>query len=1098
DNRIRTALYTVASFLPQQVVQQFSKVGNFYFLCVSALQQIPGVSPTGQWTTLFPLAAFVAVAMAREAWEDYKRHVSDSAENGLVCERRRRRRTTWKRDAAGNNAASAAAAAKGTAATTGTTKGNAVGIAPSAVGKGIEAGAGGDDDWETVGDVVRLHSDDFVPADLLLLDSSHSLGWCYIEASNLDGESDLKLKQPLPQCVEAMRQPNAVSSFSAEIYAESPNNNIYEFEGTLDLQSGSKRGKYSLSVAQLLPRGTTVACTETVVGAVVYTGEETKIRKNATTVVARKTSTVERLTNRVILTIMAVVVVMACVSTVFNYLGSASGWGRRPNPWYLGREKYNPARVFCAFVILYNNMIPISLYVALEIVRVFLSLFVDSDLRMFHAATGARAVARNNNIHEDLGRVRHFFTDKTGTLTENSMVFKKMSIAGQTYTTGGEGPGGDGGGGGVGGGVGGAWDSGPLPGVGVASDDGPEPVYCEVLKRELQHSGPDALAPQRRLLLAMALCHTVSVEDPRAAAASSKSSHASATGTLQRTRPAVQDDAVTQYQAASPDELALVRGARELGYVLRRRTMVAVGVTVPGDPGGGGGEMAFQCLCTLPFSSQRRRMSVIYRYPDGRYVLLCKGADAVILERLKAARSPEDETILDSTREHLSEFAIEGLRTLLYAWRVLEPSYFLDWMERYNKASVGETRAEALDALATEIERDLELLGATAIEDRLQQGVPETIEKLRRAGMKLWMLTGDKRETAMNIAYTCQLAHLDSDMIMLQEQHQLCVLDREEAAQQQQAERKQRRSSLKPKSAVPNRQSVLEKLVYLGMLCDGVICSRFSPSQKALIITTMRGLTDGSSATSDAEIPISNVTLAIGDGANDIPMLQAAHVGIGIAGREGLAASRTSDYSIGQFRFVQDLLFVHGRYAYVRISAFTLGTFYKCVVLHIVQFLFQIWTGWSSTSLFEQWTLALYNVTFTSLPIIVVGIFEKDLNRSTLLGAPELYSFGIRGLGFNFPIFGKWMFHAAPTGILSAFTSDGTGPSMASALQVLGTLVFSTVVLTVNLKVSYVGAHNWTLYSHVAFWLSELAWFGFMLVYPRVWPKLPIGDEAAG
>jgi magnesium-transporting ATPase (P-type) len=146
----------------------------------------------------------------------------------------------------------------------------------------------------------------------------------------------------------------------------------------------------------------------------------------------------------------------------------------------------------------------------------------------------------------------------------------------------------------------------------------------------------------------------------------------------------------------------------------------------------------------------------------------------------------------------------------------------------------------------------------------------------------------------------------------------------------------------------------------------------------------------------------------LGDGANDIPMMECAHVGVGIAGREGLAASRASDYSVAQFRFLQPLLFVHGRYSYQRTALFTLGTFYKSVIFYTCQFWFQIWTGWSGTSLFEQWTLSLYNILFASLPVLVNGVMEKDLNVSTLLGVPELYRSGQSNLHFNLPIFLRW------------------------------------------------------------------------------------------
>ncbi|KAJ3057597.1 hypothetical protein HK102_011029, partial [Quaeritorhiza haematococci] len=400
------------------------------------------------------------------------------------------------------------------------------------------------------------------------------------------------------------------------------------------------------------------------------------------------------------------------------------------------------------------------------------------------------------------------------------------------------------------------------------------------------------------------------------------------------------------------------------------------------------------------------------------------------------------------------------------------------------------------------------------------------------------------------------------------------------------------------------KKSLLQKFLDVGITCDNVICCRFSPSQKALIVTKVRqrltrmahvpteeveealleNLEDdlnagggqyqngvggagrssskgsaGARARKRRKEPTlwrkfliktsllshpSGVTLAIGDGANDIPMIQAAHVGIGITGREGLAAARTSDYSIAQFRFLQPLLFVHGRWNYVRISLFTLGTFYKCVAFYVCQGIFQFWTGFSGTSIFEQWTLALYNILFSSLPVLAVGIFEKDINRSTLMEVPELYRYGQENLGFNFRVFWRWMlqglWHAVvavlvpaimysglsdrTTQIVSPYTfspattpngsaesisgiwnslrsgernmlseiffSDGTGPFQETSIYVIGTITYTITILLITLKISYIESHNWTLFTHLSALASLAAWVLYQWIYSNLWPHL--------
>ena len=451
------------------------------------------------------------------------------------------------------------------------------------------------------------------------------------------------------------------------------------------------------------------------------------------------------------------------------------------------------------------------------------------------------------------------------------------------------------------------------------------------------------------------------------------------------------------------------------------------------------------------------------------------------------------------TMDHIQEYATTGLRTLLYGHRFLSKEEYSLWSKKYADAqSALDGRQEKLEQVAELLEQNLDMTGATAIEDKLQDGVPETIDKLRRAGIRLWMLTGDKRETAINIGYSCRLIKDYSSTI---------ILDVPTQAQAHKAMNKAMKDVMKGKSRhvvvvidgatlgiVEQSTELMTLFVELGIRADSVICCRVSPAQKALVVKTVRARCKNT------------VTLAIGDGANDIAMIQEANVGIGITGKEGLQAARSSDYSIAQFRFLERLLFVHGRWSYVRTSKFVLGTFYKCATFYLTQGLFQIFTGFSGTSLYEQWTLSFYNTLFSSLPVMVVGMFEQDLKASTLLLVPELYTFGPRNSGFSLTTYGTWMAAAVyqaivsllvPLWIAGAIGKFGVEPDDESLFP-MGLGVYTTIVLVVTFKIAYLETHNWSIVTHITSFLTILAWFGYNTAYSFFYPVRTGGYHVRG
>ncbi|KAA8588697.1 hypothetical protein FQN60_010042 [Etheostoma spectabile] len=557
---------------------------------------------------------------------------------------------------------------------------------------------------------------------------------------------------------------------------------------------------------------------------------------------------------------------------------------------------------FLTFIILFNNLIPISLLVTLEVIKFIQAFFINWDTDMLYEPTNTPAMARTSNLNEELGQVKYIFSDKTGTLTCNVMQFKKCTIAGVAY--------------------------GHVPEAeegSFAEDDCHSTHSTEEegfndlsLLENLQSNHPTA-AVILDFMTMMAICHTAVPE---------------------------RTDGKITYQAASPDEGALVRAAQNLGFVFSGRTPDSVIVELPGT------EERYELLHVLEFTSTRKRMSVIMRTPSGKIRLYCKGADTVIYDRLADSSRYKEITL-----KHLEQFATEGLRTLCFAATDVSESSYQQWLEIYRRACTSlQNRSLKLEESYELIEKNLQLLGATAIEDKLQDKVPETIETLMKADIKIWILTGDKQETAINIGHSCKLLTKNMGMLVINED----TLDRTREALSHHcgmlgdALYKENDfaliidgKTLKYALAFGVRQYFLD----LALSCKAVICCRVSPLQKSEVVEMVKK-------------QVKVITLAIGDGANDVGMIQTAHVGVGISGNEGLQAANSSDYSIAQIWF-----------AFVN--------------------------GFSGQILFERWCIGLYNVIFTALPPLTLGIFERSCRKENMLKYPELYKTSQNAMGFN-------------------------------------------------------------------------------------------------
>ncbi|KAK4055166.1 aminophospholipid translocase [Microbotryomycetes sp. JL201] len=983
-NSVSTSKYNLATFLPKFLLEQFSKYANVFFLFTACIQQIPNVSPTNRYTTIVPLSLVLIVAALKEVQEDIKRHQTDADLNS--------RKT-----------------------------------------KVLQGQHFVDKPWRQikVGDIVRLESNDFFPADLVLLSSSEPEGLCYIETSNLDGETNLKIKQA-SQSTASLTSPPAVSTFAGQLRSEQPNNSLYTFEATLTIQSGSTGGNKEIPLGpdQMLLRGSQLRNTAWMYGLVVFTGHETKLMRNATAAPIKRTA-MERMVNQQIVYLLGILLVLsiACAvgSTLRNHIYAR-------DMWYLllENEKLTAGgfiKDILTFILTLNNLIPISLIVTMEVVKFQQAMFINFDLDMYYPTTDTPALCRTSSLVEELGQIEYIFSDKTGTLTCNQMEFRQCFVGGIPYAD-------------------------------VVEESKKGEVFSFAELQANVERGHETAGIIDEFLTLLSTCHTVIPE----------------TGV----------DGKVTYQASSPDEAALVAGAEMLGHRFTTRKPQSIFVDVRGQ------QREYQVLNILEFNSTRKRMSSVVRGPDGKIKLYCKGADTVIFERL----AEKGQTYTESTMNQLEEYATEGLRTLCIAMREIPEEEYRRWSVIHDKAAATiNGRAEELAKAAEIIERDLFLLGATAIEDKLQDGVPDTIYTLQQAGIKVWVLTGDRQETAINIGLSCRLISESMSLVIVNEENSHDTKDF--LSKRLEAVKNSRNAGdFEELALVIDGKSLsfaLEKetskiFLELAVMCKAVVCCRVSPLQKALVVKLVKK-------------NLKAILLAIGDGANDVSMIQAAHVGVGISGVEGLQAARSSDVAISQFRYLKKLLLVHGTWSYQRLSKLILYSFYKNIALYMTGFWFAFQNSFSGQVLPEGWTLTFYNVIFTVLPPVVLGVFDQFVGARMLDRYPELYKLGQNNKFFSVRIFWQWIANALAHSLIVyiitvvIFWGELVLPQgWIAGHWVWGTTLYLSVLLTVLAKAALI-SDIWTKYTLLAIPGSFVFTMAFLPLYALIAPLTGLSKE---
>ncbi|OAY41708.1 phospholipid-transporting ATPase 1 isoform X2 [Manihot esculenta] len=1041
-NEIRTSKYTLITFLPKNLFIQFHRVAYLYFLAIAALNQLPPLAVFGRTVSLFPLLFVLCVTAIKDGYEDWRRHRSDRNENNreaLVLQSGQFLPKRWKK---------------------------------------IRAG-----------EVVKIYADETIPCDMVLLGTSDPSGVAYIQTMNLDGESNLKTRYARQETSLAVSEGCTISGL---IRCERPNRNIYEFTANMEFNGH----KFSLSQSNIILRGCQLKNTDWIIGVVVYAGQETKAMLNSAASPSKR-SKLESYMNRetlwlsIFLLIMCLVVALGMGLWLAHYKDQLDTLPYYRKTYFTHGKDYGkrykyygiPMEIFFSFlssIIVFQIMIPISLYITMELVRLGQSYFMIGDRHMYDGSSGSRFQCRSLNINEDLGQVRYIFSDKTGTLTENKMEFQRASVYGKNY--------------------GGSLDAADL----LQEENLSAEAACRRWKLE------STITVDSKL---MKLLHKDLVEDERIAAHEFFLTLAACNTvipirTCDRSSSCAksqfhEDVETIEYQGESPDEQALVAAASAYGYTLFERTSGHIVIDVNGE------KLRFDVLGMHEFDSVRKRMSVVIRFPNNDVKVLVKGADTSMFSIL-AKGNERDHHVRHATQCHLTEYSSQGLRTLVVAAKDLTEAELELWQCRFDDASTSLTdRATKLRQTAALIECDLNLLGATGIEDKLQDGVPEAIESLRQAGIKVWVLTGDKQETAISIGLSCKLLTMDMEQIIIngnsEEEcrklladakakhgvkssaggnHNLKCSKNAEVDYLEVSEGKKEGIAKAPLALIIDGNSlvyILEKeleseLFDLAISCKVVLCCRVAPLQKAGIVDLIKSRTD-------------DMTLAIGDGANDVSMIQMADVGVGICGQEGRQAVMASDFAMGQFRFLKRLLLVHGHWNYQRIGYLVLYNFYRNAVFVLMLFWYILCTAFSTTSALTDWSSVFYSVIYTSVPTIVVGILDKDLSHRTLLQYPKLYGAGHRQEAYNMHLF--WITMAdtlwqslvlfgIPLFIYKGSTID---------IWSLGSLWTIAVVILVNIHLA-MDVQRWVYITHVAVWGSVIITFACMVVLDSI-PVFP-------
>uniref|UniRef100_A0A8C3BGT2 Phospholipid-transporting ATPase n=1 Tax=Cairina moschata TaxID=8855 RepID=A0A8C3BGT2_CAIMO len=934
-NAIKNQKYNVFTFIPGVLYEQFKFFLNLYFLVVSCSQFVPALKIGYLYTYWAPLGFVLTVTVVREAVDEYRRYKRDKEMNSQLYSKL-------------------------------TVRGK-VQVKSSDI---------------QVGDLIIVEKNQRIPSDMVFLRTSEKTGSCFIRTDQLDGETDWKLKVAV-SCTQRLPALGDLFSINAYVYAQKPQLDIHSFEGTFTREDSDPAVHESLSIENTLWASTVVA-SGTVIGVVIYTGKETRSVMNTSNPknkVGLLDLELNQLTKALFLALVALSIVMV---TLQGFVG----------PWY---------RNLFRFLLLFSYIIPISLRVNLDMGKAAYGWMIMKDDNI------PGTVVRTSTIPEELGRLVYLLTDKTGTLTQNEMIFKRLHLGTVSYGT-------------------------------DTMDEIQSHIINSYSQVHSQNSGsnvsstpsrkPQSSAPKVRksvssriheAVKAIALCHNVTPVYESRAGVSGETEYAEVDQDF--------SDENRAYQASSPDEaeqtqvsqpfliwkmlqalyhlcgppldsfqeipvlfvlrspemdtvlqVALVQWTESVGLTLVNRDLTSMQLKTPG-----GHILTYYILQIFPFTSESKRMGIIVRdESSGDITFYMKGADVAMSTIVQYN---------DWLEEECGNMAREGLRTLVVAKKSLTEEQYQDFESRYNQAKLSiHDRNLKVAAVVESLEREMELLCLTGVEDQLQADVRPTLEMLRNAGIKIWMLTGDKLETATCIAKSSHLVSRTQDIHIFRP-----VATRGEAHLELNAFRRKHDCALviSGDSLEVCLKYYEHEFVELACQCPAVVCCRCSPTQKAHIVKLLQHHTG-------------KRTCAIGDGGNDVSMIQAADCGIGIEGKEGKQASLAADFSITQFKHIGRLLMVHGRNSYKRSAALGQFVMHRGLIISTMQAVFSSVFYFASVPLYQGFLMVGYATIYTMFPVFSL-VLDQDVKPEMALLYPELYKDLTKGRSLSFKTFLIWV-----------------------------------------------------------------------------------------
>ncbi|KAL1601411.1 putative aminophospholipid-translocase [Paraconiothyrium brasiliense] len=950
-NAVSNAKYTPWSFLPRTLYTEFSFFINMYFLLVALSQIIPALRIGYLSTYVVPLGFVITVTLAKEALDDIARRRRDAEANSEPYTVLKFEENGGNGVAPGRDSSRRRRLRRGK----GTNGGRTTDIEDEEQQITSTGGLPTASHWELirpsrslkVGDIVKLGKDQRVPADMVILKcysadaeiATHtagtsadagSSGEAFIRTDQLDGETDWKLRltSPLTQNLD-------VGEYTRlRVTAGKPDKKVNEFYGTVELQPKRQRGydpheqqPSSTEVAQSSPLGidntiwanTVLASSCNVLAVVVYTGPQTR-QALSTSASRSKTGLLELEINALTKFLCIFTLSLSFVLVALNRFQDING-----QKWYVSMMR---------FLILFSTIVPVGLRVNLDMGKSVYAWFIEHDKSI------QGTVVRTSTIPEDLGRVEYLLSDKTGTLTQNEMEMKKIHVGTVSYANE-------------------AMDEvasyvqqsfSTAPGEAPAFVT-PSSTYAAPLTSATR-TRREIGSRVRDVVLALALCHNVT--------------------------PITEEEngqMVTSYQASSPDEIAIIRWTELVGLRLIQRDRESMTLQ---SCVGGNTVVRVRILNVFPFTSESKRMGIVVKFwqgpidspsdEDGEIWFFQKGADTVMTSIVAANDWLDEET---------ANMAREGLRTLVVGRKKLSMQSYQDFSAKLAQASLAlHNRDHAVaDVVKEYLEYDLELLGVTGVEDKLQKDVKPSLELLRNAGIKIWMLTGDKVETARCVAVSSKLVARGQYV------HTIAKMKRKDLAHSSLDFLRGKTDAcllIDGESLALMLNHYRHEFISIAVQLPAVVACRCSPTQKADVAYLIRDYTK-------------KRICCIGDGGNDVSMIQAADVGVGIVGKEGKQASLAADFSIEQFCYLVKLLVWHGRNSYKRSAKLSQFVIHRGLIISICQTVYSIASSFEPNALYRDWLLVGYSTVYTMAPVFSL-VLDRDVDESVANLYPELYA----------------------------------------------------------------------------------------------------------